>query len=110
MLHNIEDINEGDDTPKLYYGRIISTTHMGEHKRPDNIRMTYLESNQSGVQDFCLKLEDMHQRSHGITDNSVGRTLVVYGTVSVSGIGLCFEGLGWGEFALLPRKYENLLP
>lgn len=104
------DINEEDDIPKLYYGRILSTKHLGEYQRPDNIRMTYLKNNQSGAQDFCLKLKDKYQKSHGITDSSVGRILVVYGKVSDNGTGLCFKGLGWGEFALLPQKYENLLP
>lgn len=110
LLHNVEDINDEDDSPKLYYGRIMSTTHLGENQRPDNIRMTYLKNNQSGVQDFCLKMKDMHQKSHGITNNSVRRILMVYGKVSESGTGLCFKGLGWGEFALLSQKYENLLP
>jgi len=110
LLHSVMDINEEDDIPKLYYGRILSTKHLGEYQRPDNIRMTYLKNNQSGVQDFCLKLKDKYQKSHGITDSSVGRILVVYGKVSDNGTGLCFKGLGWGEFALLPQKYENLLP
>lgn len=109
LLHPVEKIQEEDDEPKLYFGTIESTTHLGEHKRPDNMRMTYLKNDQMGVQDFCIKLQDMHQKSHGITDASVGRTVIVYGKVSDNGTGLCFKNLGWGEFALLPQKYDGLL-
>tara|TARA_R110002073_G_scaffold2938_1_gene19059 strand:- start:8258 stop:9184 length:927 start_codon:yes stop_codon:yes gene_type:complete len=109
LLHPVEKIEKEDDDPKIYYGIIESTTHLGEHKRPDNIRMTYLKNSSQLVQDFCLKLEDRHQKSHGITDASVGRTVIVYGKVSDNGTGLCFKHLGWGEFALLPRKYEEFL-
>jgi hypothetical protein len=109
LLHPVEEIQEEDEKPKLYYGVIESTVHLGTHKRPDNIRMTYLKNNQTGVQDFCIKLQDRHQKSHGITDNSIGRVVIVYGVVSDNGTGLCFKRLGWGEFALLPQKYEGLL-
>jgi len=34
---------------------------------------------------------------------------IVYGKVTESGTGLCIKGAKWGEFALLPRKYEYLL-
>lgn len=109
LLHPVEKIQEEDDEPKLYFGIIESTSHLGEHKRPDNIRMTCLKNDQMGVQDFCIKLQDRHQKSHGITDASVGRTVIVYGKVSDNGTGLCFKNLGWGEFALLPQKYNGLL-
>lgn len=109
LLHPVEKIQEEDDQPKLYYGIIESTVHLGEHKRPDNIRMTYLKNDQMGIQDFCIKLQDRHQKSHGITDASVGRTVIVYGKVCDNGTGLCFKNLGWGEFALLPQKYDELL-
>lgn len=109
LLHPVETIQEEDDEPKIYFGTIESTIHLGAYKRPDNIRMTYLKNNQMGVQDFCIKLQDRHQRSHGITDASVGRTVIVYGKVSDNGTGLCFKNLGWGEFALLPKKYDGLL-
>lgn len=33
----------------------------------------------------------------------------VYGVVKKSGVGLCFNKLGWGEFAILPEKYNDLL-
>ncbi len=109
LLHNIEEINEENDKHKLYYGRIISTKHLGEYKRPDNIRMTYLSNSQQGVADFCLKLSHQEQENHGIGDKSVGRVVIVYGVVKESGVGLCFNKLGWGEFGLLPEKYNDLL-
>ena len=109
LLHNIEEISEETYRSKLYYGRIISTKHLGEHKRPDNIRMTYLSNSQQGVADFCLKLSHEEQKSHGIGDKSGGRVVIVYGVVKANGVGLCFDKLGWGEFALLPEKYNELL-
>ncbi|WP_208201221.1 hypothetical protein [Aeromonas dhakensis] len=71
--------------------------------------MTYLENNAKGVGDFCLKSQDKDQKAHGIDDNSIGRILIVYGSVKQNGTGLCFQGLGWGEFSLLPEKYNYLL-
>jgi len=44
-----------------------------------------------------------------ISDDAKGRVLVVYGKVTENGIGLCIEDTSWGQFALLPRKYEYLL-
>jgi len=87
LLHNIENVSEETKNPRLYYGRVISTTHLGEHKRPDNIRMTYLSNSQPGVADFCLKLCHHEQESHGIGDKSVGRIIIVYGIVKESGVG-----------------------
>jgi hypothetical protein len=107
LLKDVKNISEENDKPRFYYGRIISTKHLGEHKRPTNIRMTFLHTDVVG--DFCLKSQDKDQKSHGITDDSVGRILIVYGTVQINGSGLCFQGLGWGEFSLLPEKYNHLL-
>ncbi|VAW56386.1 hypothetical protein MNBD_GAMMA07-2730, partial [hydrothermal vent metagenome] len=45
----------------------------------------------------------------GINDDSKGRIVIIYGKVTVSGIGLCIENIGWGEFALLPEKYNHFL-
>lgn len=107
LLEDVKTISEENDKPRLYYGRIIRTRHLGEHKRPTNIRMTYLHTDVIG--DFCLKLKDKDQKAHGITDDSIGRILIVYGTIQINGTGLCFQGLGWGEFSLLPEKYNHLL-
>ncbi|MBO2902694.1 hypothetical protein J5H42_18295 [Aeromonas dhakensis] len=56
-----------------------------------------------------MKSQDKDQKAHGIDDNSIGRILIVYGSVKQNGTGLCFQGLGWGEFSLLPEKYNYLL-
>jgi len=107
LLKNVKLICEKNDKPRFYYGRIIRTSHLGEHKRPTNFRMTYLQTDVVG--DFCLKSQDKDQKAHGITDDSIGRILIVYGSVQENGTGLCFQGLGWGEFGLLPEKYNHLL-
>lgn len=110
MLVDVRTIEEADSTPRLYFARISSTNHLGEFKRPDNIRMTYFNyPNNQGPHDFCLKMTDKRQKEHGITDDSVGRVLIMFGKVTDNGTGLCLENLHWGEFALLPVKYEYLL-
>ena len=111
LLHNVADVDETNDQPKLYYGEIESSSHRGKFKRPSNMRMTYLINNfqGEGVADFCIKMPHEKQERHGIGDDSIGRIVIMYGVVKSNGVGLCFSGLGWGEFALLPEKYESLL-
>lgn len=107
LLVNVEEVVDVDDKPKLYYGKIARSFNCGS--TPQNIRMTMLQHDQSGVADFCLKLRDEKQAEKGINENSVGRILIMYGNVTTNGSGLCVEKCGWGEFALLPEKYEYLL-
>ncbi|MFL1916940.1 hypothetical protein ACJW8B_16315 [Plesiomonas shigelloides] len=109
LLKSVKNISEENETPGLYYGKIIRTNHLGNHKKPTNIRMTYLENTALGVSDFCIKMQDQEQKAHGIDDNSVGRTVIIYGVISDNGTGLCFKNLGWGEFSLLPEKYNSYL-
>lgn len=106
LLVNIESVTEEDDIPRIYYGRIEQSSNAG--KTPQNIRMTRL-SKHAGVVDFYLKLIDEKQKEKGIDDNSKSRVVLMYGKVTSNGVGLCIENPGWGEFALLPVKYENLL-
>ena len=111
LLKNVKSISEENAKPRFYYGRITSTTHLGNYKRPTNIRMTYLDNNmeEDGVAHFTIKLTDEQQKSHGIGDHSVGRIVLMYGVITINGMGLCFESLEWGEFSLLPDKYVHLL-
>lgn len=111
LLHDVSTVNEISDSPKLYFGKVESTHHLGKYKMPTNIRNTYLKNDKKneGVADFILKTMDKEQKAHGIGDDSVGRIVLVYGVVSKNGSGLCFENLNWGEFALLPNKYNHLL-
>lgn len=71
--------------------------------------MTQLACN-SAVKDFYVKVIDRLQTQKGISHESKGRYLLFWGPIGVSGIGLCAQKLGWGQFALLPEKYEHLLP
>jgi hypothetical protein len=111
LLKDIRSISEANDKPRLYYGLITSTTHLGQYKRPTNIRMTYLDNDMEsdGVAHFTIKLTDEQQKSHGIGDHSVGRIVLMYGVITINGMGLCFESLEWGEFSLLPDKYKHFL-
>lgn len=108
QLINVNDARETCDVPRLYFGRITSSTNMG--RTPQNIRQTFLRYRSGGgYKDFCLKATDESSREHGIDDDSKGRIAIIYGKVTESGIGLCISNLGWGEFALLPAQYEKLL-
>ncbi len=107
LLTDIKSVSESDDRPKLYYGKIEKSFNAGN--TPKNIRMTRIEYESQSYADFYLKLTDEKQAEKGITDNSVGRVIIMYGIVTDNGAGLCLERLGWGEFALLPEKYEGLL-
>lgn len=70
--------------------------------------MTWLACN-PGVKDFCFKVIDADAQEKGIRDDTKDRILIMYGAVIESGIGLAIEKLGWGEYALLPQKYNKLL-
>lgn len=107
QLIQVANVAETCDVPRLYVGRIVSSTNMGS--KPSNIRQTFLSfPSKPGCKDFCLKATDEASKEHGIDNDSVGRIVIAYGKVTESGIGLCIAKLGWGEFALLPKKYDYL--
>lgn len=108
ILVDIATVTEECDAPRLYYGKIVRSYNAGQNPKPTNIRMTKLLSNPN-VKDFYLKIPAAKQEEKGITDDSVGRVVLFWGKIVGSGIGLAASGLSWGEFALLPEKYEELL-
>lgn len=107
LLHNIEDVIHEDDEPKLYYG-IIRSSFVAGQGTENNVRMTRLVSNHA-IKDFYLKDLNGIQKKHGINDNSEGRIVIFWGKITASGIGLCVENLTWGEYGLLPEKYNSIL-
>lgn len=106
-IRSIKTITGPDDKAKLYYGTIVNSFNAG--KTPKNIRMTKLSYKTNEFNDFYFKLQDEKQREKGIDDNAEDRIVLIYGKVTENGSGLCIEHVGWGEFALLPKKYEQLL-
>lgn len=106
LLHDVRQVTGEDDVPRLYFGVIKSSGNAGRTSR--NIRMTWLTCN-PGVKDFCFKAVDADAQEKGIRDDTKDRIIIMYGTVTGSGIGLAIEKLGWGEYALLPEKYNKLL-
>lgn len=110
LLKNVTDIDyeilDIDQKPRLYYGKIIQSRNAGNHD--DNIRMTRLVCHPD-VKDFYLKLPNGFCRDKGITDGSTGRIVMFFGEIVASGIGLATTGLAWGEVALVPAKYNDLL-
>ncbi|MEG3754371.1 hypothetical protein [Psychromonas arctica] len=107
LMTDISTVSETDDKPRLYYGKIIKSFNAG--KTPKNIRMTKLAYKHRDHADFYFKQTDEEQQEKGISGDSKGRVVLMYGIITENGAGLCIENLGWGEFALLPQKYENLL-
>ena len=76
LLHNVEDVIEEDDEPKLYFG-VIRSSHVAGAGSDSNVRMTRLVSNPA-IKDFYLKDLNGVQKKHGINDNSAGR-IVLFG-------------------------------
>ncbi|SIT40080.1 conserved hypothetical protein [Paraburkholderia piptadeniae] len=107
-LIDIATVTEECDVPRLYYGTIIRSYNAGITPKPTNIRMTELRCHPK-IKDFYLKVHAADQEEKGINDESGGRIVLFWGKVIESGIGLAVRDLAWGEFALLPEKYEKLL-
>jgi len=108
-LVEVSRVKAVNEVPRLYYGRVKRIRIMGEGN-PSNIQMTRIEYDNDGeYQDFTLKMTVRDSVEHGITEAAIGRVLMMYGAVSESGTGLAISGLGWGEFALLPSKYDSVL-
>jgi hypothetical protein len=110
LLTNVADLDydilDADQAPKLYFGKIHKSWNAGAHD--NSTRMTRLVCSAS-VADFTIKLPNGFCRDKGITDDSVGRIVMFYGTIKTSGIGLSATKLAWGEIALVPFKYNDLL-
>ncbi|ELI8124638.1 hypothetical protein [Yersinia enterocolitica] len=107
LLVDINTVKDVTHSPRLYYGKIQSSS-----SRPwdSSIRMTKLawEYNKNYA-DFYFKQKNKDAQEKHINEDCRGRYILMYGTVERSGIGLCLSDLGWGEFALLPEKYNYLL-
>jgi len=106
-LVDLKSVTAPDDIPRLYFAKIVRSERMG--KSDQNLRMTYFACH-AEVRDFCLKATIAEQREKGIDDGVVQRIVLIWATVTESGIGLCINRPKWGEFALLPEQYERLLP
>lgn len=116
LLTNIESMTEenlsrmstdGDQKERLYYGRIIAVRDFPPN-RDDNKRFVYLKEH-SSVKDFCLKGYIGDLNDHGLTENNVGQYLLIWGKISTNGIGYSIDHPTWGEYGILPSKYNILL-
>ncbi|QBE64270.1 hypothetical protein [Pseudoduganella lutea] len=107
-LLDLATITEEDPNPRLYFAKILHSDRMGANDVV-HLRMTYFKCNPK-VKDFCLKATIAEQREKGIDDEVRHRYVLIWGAVTASGIGLCINRPKWGEYALLPQKYEPLLP
>lgn len=107
LLVDVRTVTDIDSVPRFYYGTIVQSWNSG--KKPGNVRFTKFDFAPGNYIDFCLKVSDGLSNSRGINDDSKGKVVIMFGTVTRNGIGLCVENVGWGEFAVLPSKYEYLL-
>ena len=108
VLIDIATVTDECDVPRLYYGIILRSRNAGQNPKPSNIRMTRLRAHPN-VPDFTIKVQASDQEEKGINDESAGRIVLFWGEITASGIGLAVSRLAWGEFALLPEKYQKLL-
>ncbi|MVV47484.1 hypothetical protein EJA72_04330 [Pseudomonas sp. PB120] len=110
LLTNVNELPSNilstEQSPCLYFGRVKSSRNAGSHS--SNIRMTRLECD-SAIGDFTIKLQDGFCREKGINDDSTGRIVMFYGVITQNGSGLAVDRLAWGEIALVPSKYNDLL-
>jgi len=111
LLKNVDEIDydilEESQTPRLYFG-LITYPLVGGSDSLYSTKMTRLKCHES-VKDFSLKDIASTCLAKGITKESAGRIVVFYGVIESNGIGLGVSGLSWGEYALLPKKYNDLL-
>lgn len=116
LLVNIDSLTEdelntisidGDQKERLYYGRITAVRDF-EPKRDDNIRFVYLKEHHT-VRDFCLKgyIGDLNR--HGLKENNINQYLLIWGKITSNGIGYSIDHPSWGEYGILPLKYNTLL-
>jgi len=108
LLKDVREVIEVDSTRRMYFGKIIRSYTPVNNPASHNTRMTELVGAPS-VRDFYLKEEHGISSSKGINDKTDERYVLMWGEVGTNGVGLCIEGLSWGEFALLPAQYNYLL-
>ncbi|WP_368648915.1 hypothetical protein ABRY95_04775 [Castellaniella ginsengisoli] len=107
LLVDIRDVKGADPVLRLYWGIIKSSFSAGADPNR-HLRMTELHCN-ADVKDFYIKAIGSEQLRKGISEESVGRIIIFWGSITVSGIGLCLNRPGWGEYALLPEAYAHFL-
>lgn len=100
------DILDTVQTPKLYFGKILRSWNAGKYAT--SIRMTRIRCHPKAG-DFTVKLPDGFCKDKGINDESKGRIVMFYGVITTNGSGLAVDRATWGEIALVPLKYNELL-
>lgn len=106
-LIDVATVEAVDSVPKLYIGEIIASYCPGGNT-DRNIRMTALKSHRL-ANDFYLKDLNGEQKRKGFHDGMKDRFVIFWGVITTNGIGLCVTKLGWGEYDLLPEKYNALV-
>jgi len=121
MLLDIREVKNVDNTPRLYFG-IIEKTDFWISKKVRFLKLEYPHNSRTTMQNEPHRSDfpDMALLGHITADNPdrftdpevEGRIVIVYGKITTGdglGVGLGIPELKWGEWSLLPKKYEYLL-
>ncbi|MCW2484825.1 hypothetical protein J5069_02830 [Candidatus Symbiopectobacterium sp. NZEC127] len=108
IIKNINEINDVTHTPRLYFGVIKFIRFLGERYNSLSTVMLKWDGNEKYI-DLSLKMPKEQLDKKNITDDKRKRIILIYGIVNKNGKGLCFEHLGWGEYALLPQVYDDII-
>jgi hypothetical protein len=90
-------------------GKKAFYSHSRSHTPECSLRVKKAEEKKFENEELAKKAIDENSQEHGIDDESPGKIVIIFGKITESGIGLCIERFGWGEFAVLPDKYTHLL-
>jgi len=105
LLHDAMEVVEADGKPRLYYAKILNFWP----KVPGNStsqRSVMLKESYNLDFELCDTWQNLQDKS--INESAKGRVVLAYGVATGYGK-LRIEQPGWGEYALLPEEYTELL-
>lgn len=110
LLHDIRDVEEEDDMPKLYFG-LIKYTYVASKNPTESSKCAIYFEHHKSLNDFIFRsdIDTCNGKRIWYDGNNTGRIVLAYGVVREKGLGLAFDRVRWGEFALLPERYNDLL-
>lgn len=102
LLKNAQEIVGDVERATLYFGKII---RVYPHVHQTDIEIL----NNRKIKDFTVigRLHEVAEK--GIQPESVGQYLMFWGSVKDYGIGYAVRFPSWGEYALIPQQYTQLL-
>lgn len=102
LLESAEKITGNINDAKLYFGKI---NRVYPHVNQTDIGI----SNNKKIKDLTVVGKIREVAEKGIHADSVGQYLLFWGSVTEYGIGYAVRFPNWGEYALVPQQYTELL-